>query len=467
MGPVLAIDQGTTSTRGFLVEEDGTMRLVGQHHHRTILPRPGWVEHDPCELLQAITNLIARAGPVSGIGIANQGETVVAWNGRTKQPLYNAIVWQDTRTQETVDRLRAEGAEGLVRQRSGLPLDPYFSATKLRWLLDHVTGARGLLRDGLLCLGTTDAFFLHALTGQCATDPSTASRTSLLDIARIRWDEELCALFGVPAECLPSITDTTGAFGAVPDGTPVIASLVDQQAALHGHCCRIPGDLKITFGTGAFALAITEALSLEQGPLLPTCAWSIRGKVTYALDGGIATAGSAVEWLRQIRLLDSLDALAAYKGPSAAEQGVFFVPAQIGLGCPHWDRGARALWIGIGLDTTRETLCRAVLEGIAFRARELVDAFAVQTGSVRRISVDGGLSRSPTFTSFLADALGRPFDLCVEPDITARGVAALCRNDVAFTPPRTRRIEPHRALSEHMHVRFRRALERARSWVEE
>ncbi len=462
---VLAIDQGTTSTRAFRVEDDGTMRLVGQHRHRNFLPRPGWLEHDAAELLDAIRSLLAAAGPVDRIGLANQGETVVAWHAETKQPLGRAIVWQDTRTLGAIERLRVEGHEAFVTARAGLPLDPYFSAAKLRWLLDHLPYARTLLATGRLRLGTTDAFFLDALTGAWATDPSTASRTSLLDIATLRWDPDLCALFGVPLACLPPIRDTMGAFGTLPNGVPVTASVVDQQAALRGHGCREPGDLKITFGTGGFALALTGGLRRDAAGLLPTCAWSAHGRAAYALDGGITTAGAAIEWLQRVGLLDRLDALDADAGPSAASQGVFFVPAQAGLGCPHHDRTARALWVGIGLDTTRETLCRAVLEGIALRTAELVATFALALGGVRRLSVDGGLSRSAAFTAFLADALGRSIEVCTETDITARGLAALCGVQAADAPPRTRTVAPRTPLAEATHAQFRKAVRCATGWA--
>ncbi len=328
-------------------------------------------------MLDAIRGLIARAGQVARIGIANQGETVVAWDGITRRPLGNAIVWQDTRTMPQLSRMRADGLEGVVRERAGLPLDPYFSAAKLRWLYDHLPDARDLHAAGRLRLGTSDAFFLDALAGRSVSDVSTASRTSLMNLAGLAWDNTLCEAFGVPRDCLPEIIDSAGDLLPMPDGHILGASIVDQQAALFGHGCGGQGDLKITFGTGAFALALAGATPPDPGEtgLLPTCAWRIGGRTAYALDGGITTAGSAVEWLRTIGLLDGFEALESHAGPSAAEQGLMFVPAQAGLGCPHWDRGARALWIGMETDTTRDALCRAVLEGIALRAAELVAAF--------------------------------------------------------------------------------------------
>jgi glycerol kinase len=464
---VLAIDQGTTSTRAWRVETDGAMRFVGSHQHRQIHPHPGWVEHDPEELLEAIRGLIAKAGKVARIGIANQGETVVAWDATTRRPLGNAIVWQDTRTLPHLGRMRADGLEGMVRSRAGLPLDPYFSAAKLRWLYDHLPDARELHAAGRLRLGTSDAFFLDALAGCHASDVSTASRTSLMNLADLSWDDALCAAFGVPRDCLPEIIDSAGELAPMPGGSLLGASIVDQQAALFGHGCGSLGDLKITFGTGAFALALAGSTPPDPGTtgLLPTCAWRIGGRIAYALDGGITTAGSAVEWLRSIGLLEGFEALESYAGPSAAEEGLMFVPAQAGLGCPHWDRSARALWIGMAPDTTRAALCRAVLEGIALRAAELVAAFETCAGAVRRISVDGGLTRSGYFTGFFAASLGRPIFVCDQAEITTRGLAALCSGRTEPSLPPGRCLVPNRILPIGIHDRFRDALARAGGWA--
>jgi glycerol kinase len=425
----LAIDQGTTSTKAFLLR-DGAVTPVGTRTHRQLHPRAGWVEHDAAALLADIRALIAAAGPVGAVALANQGETVVAWDAQTKCPLAPAIVWQDQRTAEAVNALRGAGVETLTLARAGLPLDPYFSASKLRWLLDHVDGAAALRRAGRLRLGTSDAFFLDSLTGVFATDVSTASRTSLMDLRRLCWDPTLCDAFGVPLECLPEIRPTVGDFGALPGAAVVAASVVDQQAALFGHSCAGPGDLKVTFGTGAFALGLTGEAPVmrDTAGLLPTCAWQIgMAPACYALDGGVLTAGAAVDWARAMGLADLDVAGQPGTSASAASRGVFFVPALAGLGCPHWDRAARGAWLGLSLDTSRQDLARAVLEGVALRTAELVRAFAAVSGRpVTRLSVDGGLTRSGYFVAFLADAVGQPIELAGMADMTALGLLGLC-----------------------------------------
>src|SRR5439155_10133473 len=292
-------------------------------------------------------------------------------------------------------RLKAEGGEALTLERAGLPLDPYFSASKLRWLLDNNESVRSGLKRGTVRLGTTDAFFLARLTGICATDVTTASRTSLMDLAKGTWDEELCRLFGVPVETLPEIRPTVSSFGAI-KGVPVTASLVDQQAALYGHGCRKPGDIKITFGTGAFVLAVTGAKIVrapERG-LLPTIAWQTKDECHYAVDGGVYNAGSAVEWAERIGLLRNLDELGHFERGAAIERGLAFVPALSGLAAPHWDRSAAALWIGMGLETERADMLQAILEGVALRTAEVVEAMSASLAIAPSISIDGGLTRS-------------------------------------------------------------------------
>ncbi len=470
MAVILGIDQGTTSTKAFRADDEGAPTLVGRHVHRQIHPRPGWVEHDPAELLRAIEDLIAEAGPCDLVGLANQGETVVAWDAVTRRPLHNAIVWQDDRTRPEIERLRAAGVEALTLSRAGLPLDPYFSASKLRWLLDHAEGAAALHRAGRLRLGTSDAFFIDCLTGRCVTDVTTASRTSLANLGTLQWDPDLCAAFGVPVECLPTIVPSAGPIGAIRGGrgAQLVASLVDQQAALHGHGCARPGDVKITFGTGAFALGLAGTVPPPATPgLIATCAWGIGAEPPhYAAEASLFTAGAALEWLDRIGLRDGLDALQPGDGLSAAEQGLMFVPAHTGLGCPYWDRSARALWIGMDLATSRAQLAQAVLEGVALRAAQMIPALSPEGGGVIRI--DGGLSRNAYFVDFLACALGREIAVAESADMTAWGVIGLCRRAVgmpAGVAARHRRVEPRRALPVEVGVRFADAVERGRSWV--
>lgn len=430
---VLAIDQGTTSTRAILRHPDGRLEPVFSRAHRQHYPHPGWVEHDAAELLANVQAGLDAAADVPGlaaVGIANQGESCLAWDGVTGESLGPVIVWQDDRTQAVTDRLRAEGAEPDIRARAGLPLDPYFSATKLAWLLEHIPGARDRLAAGRLRLGTTDAFFRDRLTGRFETDVTTASRTSLMNLGPCDWDDRLCAIFGVPRAALPRIGPSAGGLGTVRVGgrdVPLTASLVDQQAALYGHGCRVRGDAKITFGTGAFALVVTgDRPDPGATAALPTVAWQIGdAPPTYALDGGVYTASAAVTWGQGAGIVGDLDSLAAFGPDWQAARGLVFVPALAGLACPHWDRAARASFTGIGLDTTRADLAQAVLEGVALRMAEVVDDLARAVPLRDPIPIDGGMSANGWFGQRLADALGRPVRVSDEPELTARGVAEM------------------------------------------
>lgn len=428
---IAALDQGTTSTRVLVVSQNGNadiqLALRHQQHH----PHPGWVEHDPLELLNNIQRCLEATGHVDAIGLANQGESCLAWDARTGEPLSPVIVWQDNRTAEQIERLRAAGGEALTLERAGLPLDPYFSASKLAWIIEHLPAARAALSAGRLRLGTTDAWFLDRLTGVFATDVTTASRTSLMNLATGQWDSELCALFGVPIETLPQIRDTVGLFGEI-GATPVTASIVDQQASLYGHGCRNPGDAKITYGTGAFALTLTgeEIIRAPDKGLLATIGWQIDGKPQYAMDGGVYDASAAVEWAGRLGLFSDFSELAAFAQPPAIGRQLAFVPALSGLACPHWDRSAAALWVGMNGSTTRQDMCQALLEGVALRSVEVIDAMDGFLNVTDRLSIDGGLARSPYFAQFLADALQRCIVTQRFDELTAFGCAALAARGI-------------------------------------
>ena len=468
----VAIDQGTTSTRGFVLEADGSTRVVHAIEHRQSYPRPGWVEHDPEDLIANITRCLEAAGAVDAIGIDNQGESCLAWDADTGKPVSPVIVWQDNRTQHAIDQLKAQGREALTLERAGLPLDTYFSASKLRWIIDHVDDARHLLRAGRLRLGTTDAFFLDRLAGVFATDITTASRTSLMNLETGQWDADLCELFGVPMATLPEIRPTMGDFGAIPVGggkIPVRASVVDQQASLYGHGCRSPGDAKITFGTGAFALALTgdDILRAPERGLLPTIAWQRAGeRPVYGLDGGVYCASSAVNWVRSLGLFSDFAEIDSFERPPAITRGLIFVPALAGLACPHWDRSAAGLWIGMSLDTSPRDLVQSVLEGVALRACEVIAEMSEQIAVADGISIDGGMSANPYFCQFLADALGRRVSVQLLGELTAKGTALMAagqgeagddgRND-------RRRYEPHRR-SPDWTAAFSSAVQRSRDW---
>ncbi len=428
---IAAIDQGTTSTRALALEADGTARVVKAVEHRQIYPRPGWVEHDPEELIASIRACAEAIGSPEAFGIDNQGESCLAWHAETKEAVSPVIVWQDSRTAETIVGLKAEGAEALTLERAGLPLDAYFSAAKLAWIVEHLPEAKRLLDQGKLRLGTTDAFFLDRLTGRCVTDVTTASRTSLMNLETGQWDAELCRLFGVPLTALPEIVPTTGDFGALDvDGkaVPVTASLVDQQAALYGHGCRTAGDVKITFGTGAFVLMLTgaEILRAPDKGLLPTVAWQFAGeKPVYALDGGVYSASAAVNWGRSLGLFQDFDWLNRLEGPPALEGGLAFVPALSGLACPHWDRQARGTWVGLSIDHGPAELMKSILEGVACRAAEVVQAMSSLLPASGPLSIDGGMSANPYFLQFLADILERELKVSTNAELTGSGTAKL------------------------------------------
>ena len=382
------------------------------------------------------------------------------------------IVWQDNRTAEIIEKLKEEDAEALTLESAGLPLDPYFSASKLGWIVENSAEAKELLKAGHLRLGTTDAFFHDRLTGVFATDITTASRTSLMNLATGSWDEGLCRLFGVPIEALPHINPTVSDFGLISHGgrdTPITASVVDQQAALYGHGCRMKGDAKITFGTGAFALALTgnEILRAPDEGLLPTVAWKIGdGAPVFALDGGVYNAGSDVNWARSLGLFSAFDEIDTFKSSPAIQRGLAFVPALSGLACPYWDRSAAGLWIGLSLDTGPKDMMQALLEGVAFRAAEVIEAMNGHVPIGYTLSVDGGMSGNAYFCQFLANLLGREIIVQDMPELTALGVAMLAADgsmDFALTNEASRRYEP-RQVPNDWKERFHDAVNRSRNW---
>lgn len=468
---IAALDQGTTSTRVLVVSDDGSadiqLALRHQQHH----PHPGWVEHDPLELLANLQRCLEATGRVDAIGLANQGESCLAWDAISGEPLSPVIVWQDSRTSAAIEQLRADGAEALTLARAGLPLDPYFSASKLSWIIQNVPAAQQALKAGRLRLGTTDAWFLDRLGGVFATDVTTASRTSLMNLGTGQWDAQLCALFGIPIEALPPIRDTVGHFGTI-GATPVTASVVDQQASLYGHGCRQTGDAKITFGTGAFALALTgdDIIRAPDKGLLATVAWQVDGKPVYAMDGGVYDASAAVEWASRLGLFSDFSELASFDQPPAITRQLAFVPALSGLACPHWDRSATALWVGMHGGTTRQDLCQAVLEGVALRSVEVISAMDQFLSVTDRLSIDGGLARSPYFAQFLADALQRCIVTQRFDELTAFGCAALAARGLGkeLVAPRNTCTEFHPRISASAARTWREtftdAVSRSRSW---
>lgn len=474
---VVAIDQGTAATRAFRLDADGEFQALCAFEHRQFYPQAGWVEHDPGELLRNVGQCLDYATGTAGIGLDNQGETVVAWHAETGEPLYNAIVWQDSRTLPQIERLRADGAEALTLERAGLPLDTVWAASKLRWLLDHAPSARPLARSGKLRLATSDSFLLDRLCGVYATDITTASRTGLMNIRTGRWDPELCRLFGVPIDLLPPIRPSTAGFGTVrPGAGAIVASVADHQAALFGHGCHRPGDTKITFGTGAFALAISgdEPPVPAGAGTLPTVAWQIGEQTTFALDGGVYNAGSALNWVRSLGLYSSQRDLDRFDGPTAIERGLVFVPALSGLACPYWDRTAAGLWIGLRLDTDRTDLVRAALEGVALRSAQVIRTFAARLPLADTISIDGPLARSRYFREFLARATQRTIRVPSSPDLTGLGCAQMAFLGAGLGPVETLppvaapdfEAAPDAPLEGSLLARFDDAVSRTRGWYE-
>jgi len=441
---VLAIDQGTTGTKVVILDRRLGVRATASQEFRQIFPRPGWVEHDLEDIwastLATVRRALREAGlrgsDVAAIGITNQRETTGLWDRRTGRPLHHAIVWQDRRTTEACARLKADGHEPRVREKTGLVLDPYFSATKLRWLLDHVKGARERAEAGALAFGTIDSFLAWRLTGGAAhvTDVSNASRTLLMDLRTRAWDDSLLALFGVPRAVLPEIRPSSQVYGAtrglkvLPDGIPVAGMAGDQQAALFGQACFEPGEAKCTYGTGAFLLQnIGPEPVLSSRGLLTTVAWSAGGEVAYALEGSSFIAGAAVQWLRDgLGIIERSADVERLARTVEDAGGLVFVPALAGLGAPHWRPEARGVIRGIDRGTTAAHLARATLEGIAFLINDLAEAMRAEANQpIPVFKVDGGACRNDLLMQFQADLLGVPVERPRLVETTAFGAAFL------------------------------------------
>ncbi|GHU17374.1 carbohydrate kinase [Betaproteobacteria bacterium] len=467
------IDQGTTSSRIMVVEEDGLCSNPFVLGHQQIYPKTNWVEHDPEELIKNLRTCLDQVGTISAFGIDNQGESVVAWDAETGKPVYNIIVWQDSRTQNVIEQLKAEGHESWVQKKCGLPLDPYFSASKMGWIINNVPEAQSLLSKGRLRIATTDAFFMDRLCGVYATDYNTASRTSLLNLETLEWDSELCKLFGIPIEALPPIRPTTGIFGYCDVNgvkTPLSASIVDQFAGVFGHGCRNPGDAKATFGTGAFmqSLSGTSCPSVGDSGLLPMLAWKFPDEpALFGLDGGVYNAVSAINWARRLGLFTEFDEINQFSKPAAILRDIIFVPALSGLGCPYWDRTAVASWTGMSLDTERADLMQAMIEGIAFRSASVIMAMDKVAPIGTRISIDGGMSVNPYFRQFLANLLNREIVVPANSELSVYGTALLARQGVGIRSPlpasgKELVISPETMQSQELMERFLNILERCR-----
>ena len=490
---VLALDQGTTSSRAILFDEAGGPVAVGQREFRQIFPRAGWVEHDPREIFETQRDVARDAVRKSGIstkdllavGITNQRETTIVWDRQTGEPIANAIVWQDRRTAELCKDLREVGAESLIRERTGLVIDPYFSGTKLAWLLDQVPGARERAARGELAFGTVDTWLVWHLTGNRThvTDVSNASRTLLFNIHTNEWDDELLRLLRVPRAILPEVHPSAHAFGMVPAGVlgePLLIAGVagDQQAALFGQACHAPGMAKNTYGTGCFMLLHTgdKVVQSANGLVATACAQT-RAK-EYALEGSVFVAGAVVQWLRdQLGFFSSSSEVERLAAEVMDSGDVFVVPAFTGLGAPYWDPNARGTILGLTRGTTKAHLARAALESIAFQSAEVLEAMQKDSGEkLAELRVDGGASANDLLMQFQADLLGVPVVRPRVLETTALGAAYLAgltvdlwksREELAQQWKAARRFEPHMSSSDRdtRMSRWREAVRRARNWV--
>lgn len=447
---ILSLDQGTSSSRAIIFDEKGEIKAVNQQEFRQIFPQSGWVEHDPQEIWSsqasvvagAITSIGINGLDIAGIGITNQRETTIVWDRETGTPVYNAIVWQDRRTSDYCDELKAEGKVDFVRERTGLIIDAYFSATKIKWILDHVKGAREKAEAGKLVFGTVDTWLVWNLTrGEAhVTDVTNASRTMLFNIHTLDWDDELLALFDIPRSMMPEVRSSSEVYGYTKTTlfahkVPIAGIAGDQQAALFGQMCVEPGMVRNTYGTGCFLLMNSgDKPVYSKNNLLTTVAWKLGDKVTYALEGSIFVGGAVVQWLRDglkiIRSSSEVEALASTVPDSG---GVYFVPALTGLAAPYWKQDARGVISGISRGTTTAHIARAALEGIAYQTMDVVNAMSKDAGiELKELRVDGGASANNLLLQFQADLLD---SWVIRPRIietTALGAAYLAGLAVGF-----------------------------------
>lgn len=447
---VMALDAGTTSNRCILFDQEGRICSMAQKEFRQMFPQPGWVEHDANEIwstqlgvaVEAMSKIGAKAADIAAIGITNQRETVIVWDKKTGEPIYNAIVWQCRRTSAIADELKARGLEETFRRKTGLMIDAYFSATKIKWILDNVPGARKRAKAGELLFGTVETWLIWKLTAGRVhvTDYSNASRTMLFNINSLEWDQEILEELEIPAAMLPTPVPSSQIYGYADSSflgaeIPIAGAAGDQQAALFGQACYADGEAKNTYGTGCFLLMNTgQKPVFSENGLVTTIAWGLDGKVNYALEGSIFVAGASIQWLRdQMRLIDSAEDSEYWANKAHGTHGCYVVPAFTGLGAPHWDQYARGTIVGITRGTNKNHIIRATLESIAYQVCDVIDAMRADSGiDLRSLKVDGGASANNFLMQFQADLLDRPVNRpsCVES--TALGAAYLAGLAVGF-----------------------------------
>jgi glycerol kinase len=489
---ILALDQGTTSSRAIVFDRGGQIVSSAQQEFRQIFPQPGWVEHDPLEIWATQSNVAAEAlnkvrltaNDIAAIGITNQRETTLVWERATGRPIANALVWQDRRTARACDKLKAGGHAAMIRRKTGLVVDAYFSGTKLQWLLNHVPGAKARARAGELAFGTVDSWLIWNLTGgrQHVTDPSNASRTMLFNIHTGDWDDELLKLFGVPRSVLPKVRSSSEIYGEtnlLGGSIPIAGIAGDQQAALFGQVCTRPGLVKNTYGTGCFMLMNTGTKPIaSRKNLLTTVAWRIGDRTEYALEGSIFIAGAVVQWLRDgLGIISSSSEVEALALQVPDNGGVYLVPAFAGLGAPHWDQYARGILVGLTRGTNKAHIARAALEGIAYQVTDVLQAMQSDAGiRLKELRVDGGACANNLLMQFQADLLGVPVVRPRVTETTALGAAYLAGLGVGFWKDRSeiaaqwqidRRFTPTMkpATRRKLVEGWNKALGRAKKWA--
>ena len=494
MAYVLALDQGTTSSRAILFDHDGSIRSIAQREFEQIFPQAGWVEHDPEEIwssqisvaVEALSRGDVRPRDIAAIGITNQRETTVVWDRQTGRPIYNAIVWQDRRTAGLCDQLKSAGHEKLIQERTGLLIDSYFSATKIRWILDQVPDARRMAEAGRLAFGTIDSWLIWKLTSGKLhiTDVSNASRTMLFNIHRCEWDEELLRLLEIPRSLLPEVRASSEVYSEVTTtlglgSIPIAGIAGDQQASLFGQRCTSPGLAKNTYGTGCFLLQNTGRDAVpSKNRLVTTVAWKIGDAVEYALEGSVFIGGAVVQWLRDgLHVIQNSNEVEALANSVSDNGGVYMVPAFVGLGAPHWDQYARGAIFGITRATTSGHLARAALESIAFQVADVLDAMQLDAGTpLPELHVDGGAAVNETLLRFQADILGIPVVRPAVMETTALGAAYMAgiatgfwrdAGEIASMPLEEKRYEPRmsRAETDALRGRWKEALSRSKRWA--
>lgn len=491
---ILTLDQGTTSSRAILFDNTGAIKSVAQKEFRQIYPNPGWVEHDPMEIWSSQASVITEtvvkenytAENIAAIGITNQRETTIVWDRETGIPVYNAIVWQDRRTSQYCDEIKARGKKDIIQQKTGLLIDAYFSATKIRWILNNVPGVREKAMEGKLAFGTVDTWLVWNLTEGALhiTDVSNASRTMLFNINTLQWDKELLDLFEIPASMLPEVKSSSEVYGTssgklLGSKVPIAGIAGDQQSALFGHICNKPGMVKNTYGTGCFMLMnIGEKPMVSKNNLLTTVAWKIGNKVEYALEGSIFIAGAVVQWLRdEMKIISSASEIEELALKVNDNGGVYLVPAFAGLGAPHWNQYARGSIFGITRGTNKNHFCRAALEGIAFQVMEVLKAMESDSGvEIKELRVDGGATHNNLLLQFQADLLNASVIRPEVTEVTAIGAAYLAGLATGFWNSIdeiqkqwkiARRFEPGPQNTDELIKGWSRAVKAAKAWADD